>query len=56
SFHKESTARFVEAIAADHGYRITHHWRFSMPLKASYKFHTRRIRRIDVGVWRFEKM
>ncbi|MFC1753547.1 METTL5 family protein [Thermoproteota archaeon] len=55
SFHKESTASFVEAIAADKGFDITHHWSFEFPLKQTQKHHTRKIHRIAVGCWRMEK-
>jgi putative methylase len=55
SMHKESTAGFIDALAKDEKAVITHHWRFSFPLKATQKFHKRKIERIDVGAWRFER-
>ncbi|MBI5398092.1 methyltransferase [Candidatus Woesearchaeota archaeon] len=55
SMHKESTASFIHAVAGDHGMRITHHWRFAFPLKAIHEFHRKRVQRIDVGAWRFER-
>lgn len=55
SFHKESTTEFVEAIAADHDFDITHHWSFDFPLKQTMKHHTRKIHHIKAGCWRFQK-
>ena len=55
SFHKESTKEFVEKLALKHGFNATHHWKYNFPIKAMHKFHTRKIHRISVGVWRFER-
>jgi putative methylase len=54
SFHKESTSTFIDAITKDAGFVITHHWRFSFPLKMTQSFHKRKISRIDVGCWRLQ--
>jgi len=54
SLHKESTKRFVEAIALDFKADITHHWKFEFPLKQTQKFHNKKIQKIEVGCWRFE--
>jgi putative methylase len=53
SMHKESTSGFIDAVSKDNSMEITHHWRFSFPLKATQKFHRKKIERIDVGAWRF---
>ena len=55
SMHKTSTARFVESIAKDYTFSITHTWKFEMPLKATQSFHKSKIRRIEVAVWRLQK-
>ncbi|MBU0460715.1 MAG: METTL5 family protein [Nanoarchaeota archaeon] len=55
SMHKYSTKRFVEAISSDHEFKITDLWRYEFPLKKMFKFHTKPVRRIDVGLWRMEK-
>lgn len=52
TFHKESTARFVERFALDRGFRVTHKLVFDFPLKASMPHHRKRIQRIKVGCWR----
>ncbi len=55
SMHKWSTKKFVEAIAKDYGYSITHVWRFNFPLKKVHAFHTKERKMIDVGLWRLAK-
>lgn len=55
TFHKDSTARFVERFAADQGFSVTHKLVFDFPLKASMQHHKRRIHRIKVGCWRLAR-
>lgn len=56
SFHKTSTRHFVETVAKDHGFMISHSWDFEFPLKATMKFHERKIRRIEVTAFRFQRL
>lgn len=56
SFHKSSTRKFVEVFAEEHSYECTHVWGYQFPLKASHRFHRRRIQRIDVSCFRFKKI
>ncbi|MGM5484987.1 MAG: METTL5 family protein [Nanobdellota archaeon] len=56
SFHIYETKDFLERLAEDKGFRITHIWRYKFPLKKTMKFHSKRIKRIDVGCFRFEKI
>ncbi len=56
SMHKYSTKRFVEAVARDFGFKITHEWRYEFPLKASFSFHRKPVKKIDVGLWRMERL
>ena len=56
SFHKISTKNFVEAISKDNNFKITHFFKFKFPLKQTQVYHTRKIHKIDVGCWRFEKL
>ncbi|MBS3137984.1 RsmD family RNA methyltransferase [Candidatus Woesearchaeota archaeon] len=53
SFHKSSTAKFIEAIAKDHHYKITHEFKYQFPLKQTMKMHKSRIKRIEVSCFRF---
>lgn len=55
SFHKLSTKRFIEAISSDNNFKITALYEYDFPLKATQKFHKKRIHRIQVGCWRMEK-
>lgn len=55
SFHKTSTERFVLAFAEDTGFRAAEKIRFRFPIRAAHDFHTRKIHRIDVTLYRLEK-
>lgn len=55
SMHKLNTEPFVQAITADHGFTITHHWKYDFPIKHSQTWHTKPVRHIEVGVWRMQK-
>ncbi|MFH1398746.1 MAG: METTL5 family protein [Candidatus Woesearchaeota archaeon] len=54
SLHKLESKGFVESFAAEHGFKVTHVWHYSFPLKQTMGFHTHRITRIRVGCWRLE--
>jgi putative methylase len=55
SMHKYTTKQFVEAISKDNGFIITHHWRYYFPIKATFHFHKKSVKDVDVGLWRMEK-
>ncbi len=55
SLHKFTTSAFVLAIARDYSFEAAVIERFSYPLRAQFAFHTKKIERIDVSLWRFEK-
>ena|SRR3989338_628999 len=55
SMHKSSTKQFVQAIARDHGFKITETWEYEFPIKATFKHHTKPVVKIEVGLWRMEK-
>ncbi|MBS3169802.1 RsmD family RNA methyltransferase [Candidatus Woesearchaeota archaeon] len=55
SMHKYSTKRFVEAVAKDHHFKITHLWQYAFPIKATFAFHEKPVKKVDVGLWRMEK-
>lgn len=55
SFHKSSSKRFISRFVDEKNFKITDIWDFKFPLKASYEFHSRRIKRIEVSCFRFEK-
>lgn len=55
SFHIAETKNFINNFAKKNNLLKTHYWEFKFPLKHSMKFHTKKIIRINVGVWRFEQ-
>lgn len=55
SFHKLITREFIEKFADKNGFKVTDLIKINLPIKSSYKFHKSRIKRIEVGCWRFEK-
>jgi putative methylase len=55
SFHKSESSDFLGRLAEQQGFVITHKWDFRWPLKATQKYHTRRILRIKVSCYRFEE-
>ena len=50
SMHKYSTKKFVEAISQDYNFKITDLWRFEFPIKATFKFHQKPVKNVDVGL------
>jgi putative methylase len=56
SIHKFSTRKFIEKISQDKKLRITDEKRFDFPIKKSKRYHKKNIFKVDVAVWRFEKM
>ncbi|MBI5393586.1 methyltransferase [Candidatus Woesearchaeota archaeon] len=56
SFHKSSTKRFIETIAKNHNYTITHEFKYQFPLKQTMKIHKSKIKRIEVSCFRMEKI
>lgn len=55
SMHKLSTLNFVEKIARDNGFKIVKTLKFKLPLKKSYDFHNKKVEKVEVGCWFFEK-
>ncbi len=56
SFHKIETADFVRKIAADNGFAVTNIIPLQLQLKNTYEFHRSRIKRVDVGLFRIERL
>jgi putative methylase len=55
SFHKYSTKKFVEAITKDFKFRVDRVTRIDFPIKASFEFHTKPKKFIDVGIFKLVK-
>lgn len=54
SFHKTSTAKFVDTFARDNGFAITNQREFNFPLKQTLKFHKKRVQKIEVTCFRLK--
>ena len=55
SFHKSESKRFLESFSKDNNFKITDVFDFEFPLKATMSYHSKRIKRILVSCFRFEK-
>ncbi|MCK4589957.1 MAG: methyltransferase [Nanoarchaeota archaeon] len=55
SMHKLSTIKFVEAVAKDHNYEVTHHWKYDFMIKKKFEFHKKPKVFVEVGLWRMER-
>ena len=55
SLHKIESQGFVEGLAKESKFRLTHLWRYSLQLKKTMDFHTQRIERVAVGCFRLER-
>lgn len=55
SFHKRSTASFVESIFHDNGFRIKRVWSYHFPIKHLFWFHKKPVFHADVACWKAVK-
>jgi len=55
SFHKSESKKFLASFAKDNNFAITDVFDFEFPLKATMPFHSKRIKKILVSCFRFEK-
>lgn len=53
SIHKVESRDFLEKFAKDNGYKLTHFWQYELPLKKTYSFHKKPVKKIRVCVCRF---
>lgn len=56
SFHKIESKNFIEAISKENSFNITRYFEFDFPLKNTMNFHEKKVKKIKVGCWRFEKV
>ncbi len=56
SIHSAGSEKFVEKLAIDRGFKVTHVWKFSIPLKRTYSFHEKAFKYIPVEVFRIEEI
>jgi len=55
SFHKSDSKNFITKFVDEKNFKVTDVWDFKFPLKASFSFHSRRIKRILVSCFRLER-
>ena len=55
SFHKSSTEKFVQAVAKDNSFEVTHKWVFKFPIRQSFSFHTKKVFYADVACYRLAR-
>lgn len=55
SFHKSETKEFIKGFAKDNNFNVAQVIDFEFPLKASMKFHRKRVKKIRVSCFRFVK-
>ena len=53
SIHKVESRNFLEKFSADNGYKLTHFWEQDFPLKKSFSFHRKPVKKIRVCICRF---
>lgn len=56
SIHSAGSQNFVEKMAVEMGFRVTHLWKYSIPLRKTYWFHEKQYKYIPVEVFRMERM
>ncbi|MBD3202705.1 methyltransferase [Candidatus Woesearchaeota archaeon] len=54
SFHKLESVDFIRAFSKDNDFSVTDFFKFEFPLKASMKFHKKKVKKIPVGCFRLE--
>ncbi len=55
SIHSAGSEEFIEKLCEKKDFKITHLWKYLIPLKRTYKFHEKEFKRIAVEVYRMER-
>ncbi len=55
SIHSAESEVFIRRRAEERGFKITHLWRFMIPLRRTYSFHEKAFKFIPVEVFRIER-
>jgi len=56
SIHSAGSEEFVRGMADNHGFKVTHCWKYKIPMKRLYRFHKKPYKFIAVEVFRMEWM
>jgi putative methylase len=55
SFHKSETKDFIERFAKENNFKVMQIIEFEFPLKATMKFHMKKVKKINVSCFRLVK-
>jgi len=55
SLHKTTTAKFIEELASNNDFKLSHRWDYNFPIKRTMKQHKKDIHRIKVTCFRIIK-
>ncbi len=55
TMHKVASAAFITALTADHGFRATSFTKALFSLKKTQAFHTKKVHKVPIGIWRLER-
>ena len=55
TIHSAGSERFIRKICAERGFKVTHLFKFKIPLKRTYSFHEKPYKLIAVEVYRLER-
>jgi len=55
SIHSAGSEKYIEKVCRASNFKITHLWRYKIPLKRSYKFHEKDFKYIAVEIFRIVK-
>ncbi len=55
TIHSAGSERFIEMLASQRGFKVTHIWKFSIPLRRTYSFHEKAFKYVPVEVFRIER-
>ncbi len=56
SIHSAGSESFIKKMAESNGFKVTHLWKYSIPLKRQYNFHVQKVKYIPVEVYRMEEI
>ena len=56
SLHKSESKGFIDAFSKDNGFKVVEKIEIVFPLKASLSYHTKRIHRFNVALFRIERV
>ena len=55
TIHSAESERFIRVVCDNEGFKITHLWKYKIPLKRTYSFHEKEYKWIAVEVFRIER-